>query len=264
MLLTVCRPRNFSFPTTLELQEHLDFRHHSDKAQQHTIMICRNCIQRATALGRRSILQNAPIRRSFSATKTPRQAAAAAAAPAAPSNDATSEEPPARSTCPPGTVLNGLNYFKGKTDPVALPDAEYPEWLWSCLNVLKKAGGDEDSGLGDEYCTSKPSFTLFPVICNGQTCTNTLYAPIVAKSKKQRRIAAKRQRTLESQLLAAGDLEALAPKIPLQHQSINLPGSTEGTVEDNVAALQKREELRKAMRKERKAKIKEANYLKSM
>lgn len=86
----------------------------------------------------------------------------------------------------------------------------------------------------------------------------------IAKSKKQRRIAAKRQRTLESQLLAAGDLEALAPKIPLQHQSINLPGSPDGSVEDNVAALQKREELRKAMRKERKAKIKEANYLKSM
>lgn len=97
-----------------------------------------------------------------------------------------------------------------------------------------------------------------------QACTDTSCAPIVAKSKKQRRLAAKRQRTLESQLLAAGDLEALAPKIPLQHQSINLPGSTEGTVEDNLVALQKREELRKAMRKERKAKIKEANYLKSM
>ncbi|KAJ4396922.1 hypothetical protein N0V93_001144 [Gnomoniopsis smithogilvyi] len=198
-------------------------------------MICRNCIQRATALGRRSIIQKAPIRRSFSTTLAPRQAAAAAAAPAV-SSDATSEKPPARSTCPPGTVLNGLNYFKGKTDPVALPDAEYPEWLWSCLDVQKKAGGDEESGAGDEF----------------------------SKSKKQRRIAAKRQRNLEAQLVASGDLEALAPKIPLQHQSINLPGSPDGTVDDNVAALKKREELRKAMRKERKAKIKESNYLKSM
>lgn len=33
---------------------------------------------------------------------------------------------------------------------------------------------------------------------------------------------------------------------------------------DAILAVEKREELRKAMRKERKAKIKEDNYLKSM
>lgn len=91
-----------------------------------------------------------------------------------------------------------------------------------------------------------------------------LLIPPAAKSKKQRRIAAKRQRTIEAKLIASGDLEALAPKIPLQHQSINLPGSPDGTLEENVEAIKKREELRKAMRKERKAKIKETNYLKSM
>ncbi|CAN8099454.1 unnamed protein product [Discula destructiva] len=196
-------------------------------------MICRNCIQRATVLGRRSLIHKAPATRAFSTTLAPRQAAAAAAAAPA---DATSEDAPARSSCPPGTVLNGLNYFKGKTDPVALPDNEYPEWLWSCLDVQKRAGGDGDSGAGDEF----------------------------SKSKKQRRIAAKRQRTLEAKLIASGNLEALAPKIPLQHQSINLPGSPDGTLEENVEAIMKREELRKAMRKERKAKIKESNYLKSM
>lgn len=87
---------------------------------------------------------------------------------------------------------------------------------------------------------------------------------LLAKSKKQRRLAAKRQKALEAKLLAEGNLEALAPKIPLQHQSMNLPGEENGTVLDNIAAADKREELRKAMRKERKAKIKEANYLKSM
>ena len=35
-------------------------------------------------------------------------------------------------------------------------------------------------------------------------------------------------------------------------------------MEDNVAAAEKRDELKKAMRKERKAKIKESNFLKSM
>lgn len=58
-----------------------------------------------------------------------------------------------RSTCTPGTVLNGLNYFKGKTDPVALRDDEYPEWLWSCLDTQKKTSSDSDADMGDEFCT---------------------------------------------------------------------------------------------------------------
>lgn len=65
-------------------------------------------------------------------------------------------------------------------------------------------------------------------------------------------------------MLATGNIEMLAPKIPLQQQSINLPGSLEDGLEGAVQAIDKREELRRAMRKERKAKIKEANYLKSM
>lgn len=69
---------------------------------------------------------------------------------------------------------------------------------------------------------------------------------------------------MEAQALASGNLDALAPKIPLQHQSVNITGDENSTVEHNIEAAQKREELKKAMRKERKAKIKEANYLKSM
>lgn len=86
----------------------------------------------------------------------------------------------------------------------------------------------------------------------------------LAKSKKQRRLAAKRQRLLEEKILKSGDLSALAPKIPLSQQSINLPAKEDGDVKDALEASAKREELRKAMRKERKAKIKETNYLKSM
>ncbi|GFP58051.1 hypothetical protein ACSS6W_007025 [Trichoderma asperelloides] len=141
----------------------------------------------------------------------------------------------ARSSCPEGTVLNGLNYIKGGQDPVAKKDEDYPEWLWSCLDVMKKADAADDN-LGDEF----------------------------SKSKKQRKLAAKRQKALEAKLLAEGNLEALAPKVPLQQQSVNLPGEQNGSVLDNLAAAEKREELRKAMRKERRAKIKESNYLKSM
>lgn len=57
----------------------------------------------------------------------------------------------ARSICPEGTILKGLNYQKGGQDPVAKKDEDYPEWLWSCLDVMKKAEtADEDAG--DEFC----------------------------------------------------------------------------------------------------------------
>lgn len=69
---------------------------------------------------------------------------------------------------------------------------------------------------------------------------------------------------LEAQLLASGDTEALEPKIPLQQQTIDLPANQEGTVRGALEAVEKREELQKAMRKERRAKIKERNFLKGM
>ncbi|KAI1279105.1 mitochondrial ribosomal protein L37-domain-containing protein [Xylaria sp. FL0933] len=215
-------------------------------------MICRRCLQRASALSTRtpraptsaiaSIGWSLPIRsRHISSTATRQYAEAAAAA------TATTPDPPlstpladsgaeSRSSCPEGTVLTGLNYFKNKSDPVALADDAYPEWLWGCLEVQKKADEGEADDAGDEF----------------------------SKSKKQRRLAAKRQRALEARLLAEGNLEALAPKIPLQHQTINLPANESGTIEGAIAAVDAREELRRAMRRERKAKIKESNYLKSM
>ncbi|KAI1176894.1 putative NADH-ubiquinone oxidoreductase 12 kDa subunit, mitochondrial [Nemania sp. FL0916] len=140
------------------------------------------------------------------------------------------------SSCPPGTPLAGLNYFKNQNDPVALPDNEYPEWLWRCLDGNNKAEEGPADDAGDEF----------------------------SKSKRQRQLAAKRQRAMEARMLAAGNLEALAPKIPLQQQTINMPRNEDGTPEGSIAAQAAREELRKAMRRERKAKIKESNYLKSM
>ncbi|KFX97405.1 hypothetical protein O988_04880 [Pseudogymnoascus sp. VKM F-3808] len=139
------------------------------------------------------------------------------------------------SAAPAGTVLKGLNYLKGRDDPVALAEEEYPEWLWKCLEVDKKGkAGDELEG--DEF----------------------------SKSKKTRRLVAKRQRKLEARLIASGDTEALLPKVPLQQQTIDLPSNEQGSVEGAVDAVAKRHELTKAMRSERRAKIKETNFLKGM
>ncbi|KAK0703730.1 mitochondrial ribosomal protein L37-domain-containing protein [Lasiosphaeria miniovina] len=159
---------------------------------------------------------------------TSEEAAAAAATAAA--------EKPALSSCKAGTKLAGLNYLKGRNDPEALEDHEYPAWLWNCLEVQKKAATDEDADALDEF----------------------------SKSRKVRRLAAKRQRTLEAKILASGDMEALAPKIPLVKQTINLLVGEGQGLPDALQAAEKREELRVAMRKDRKSKIKESNYLKTM
>ncbi|KAI0438102.1 mitochondrial ribosomal protein L37-domain-containing protein [Xylaria telfairii] len=214
-------------------------------------MICRRCLQRASALRTPRAGPSSwglPIRsgsiRPISSTATRLSAAEATATtpppplstPLADGEGATGAAAESLSSCPEGTILTGLNYFKNKTDPLALADSAYPEWLWKCLEVQQKADEGEADDAGDEF----------------------------SKSKKQRRIAAKRQRALEAKLLASGNIEALAPKIPLQHQTINLPANESGTTEGAVAAHDAREELRRSMRRERKAKIKESNYLKSM
>ncbi|KAF2210831.1 hypothetical protein CERZMDRAFT_44371 [Cercospora zeae-maydis SCOH1-5] len=135
------------------------------------------------------------------------------------------------SSVPAGTVLKGLNFMKNKKDPVALEDHEYPAWLWTALHDSRDtAGGQPKDADGDLF----------------------------SKSKKQRRIAAKALR--KQQLL---DPEALAPKVPLYEQSIDLPGG-DGTLEGNKQAYRAQEELTKAMRDKRRSKIKEDNFLREM
>jgi large subunit ribosomal protein L54 len=54
------------------------------------------------------------------------------------------------SSVPAGTPLKGLNFIKGKTDPVAMEDSEYPEWLWRILEDKKV---EEETGTdADIYC----------------------------------------------------------------------------------------------------------------
>jgi large subunit ribosomal protein L54 len=110
-------------------------------------MFCTRCL-RATA-ARRQL----PLLRNFSTSRTLRNPDPPLSTPVTEVGE-TPSIVTARSICPEGTVLKGLNYQKGGQDPVAKKDEEYPEWLWSCLDVMKKAeAADEDAG--DEFC--KPS-----------------------------------------------------------------------------------------------------------
>lgn len=152
-------------------------------------MICRTCLRRAAGFSARPITTATPplartATRAFTTTLGARNAApvadaAAASTPAekgspgAATPELTPLTPPGaeadgagkaapRSSCPAGTPLNGLNYFKGKSDPVALPDEAYPEWLWKCLEVQKKADATTDTDAGDEFCSFPLLFPLLP------------------------------------------------------------------------------------------------------
>ncbi|KAK4988072.1 hypothetical protein LTR50_004188 [Elasticomyces elasticus] len=143
----------------------------------------------------------------------------------------TKSEVTVRSTVPAGTVLKGLNFIKGKQDPVAMEDKEYPDWLWGILEHAGKSGEkDAKGGDGDLY----------------------------SKSKKQRRVAAKK---LRKQALLHP--ESLVPKIPLYEQSVDLPAG-DGSVIGAMQAGKVRAELTKAMRDKRRSVIKEDNFLRAM
>lgn len=80
-------------------------------------------------------------------------------------------------------------------------------------------------------------------------------------------MAAKALRKREAALAASG--ESLAPPVPLNEQSIDLPaGDSVGThdkaVQINIQAGEARHDVTRALRQKRRAKIKEMNFLKSM
>jgi hypothetical protein len=103
-----------------------------------------------------------------------------------------------------------------------------------------------------------PSFLPSPLSLSSPTTSLLTSPPLTAKSKKQRRVAAK---ALRKQQLS--NPEALAPKIPLHEQTIDLPAG-DGSLEGAIEAMEARDALIKSMRKNRRAKIKEANFLKAM
>lgn len=59
-------------------------------------------------------------------------------------------------------------------------------------------------------------------------------------------------------------MSALAPKIPITQQSVDLPANAEGSVQGALEAERVREDLTAALRKERRKGIKNSNFLKSM
>jgi large subunit ribosomal protein L54 len=139
-------------------------------------MICHRCLYRASALRiRPSFTHSLTTSAAAPSPSSPPATASTSAAqpfstPLSPAPNATSlgvhlrpkpKIPLPISIAPAGTALKGLNFLKGREDPVALPEEEYPEWLWHCLDAGKKGGDEGVESTGDEFCKSLLSILYF-------------------------------------------------------------------------------------------------------
>ncbi|MCJ1391066.1 hypothetical protein MMC18_003927 [Xylographa bjoerkii] len=181
------------------------------------------------------------------------------------SSTASSEFETVISSVPAGTPLKGLGYLKGKDPPLAKEVHEYPSWLWGLLDEGKEGKNEDGDDLGDTYCKSLPRpGHLMPFKKKaGREIPSFRKAWFSArifmtKSKKERRKAAR-----AALKAARANPESLVPKVPIEHQSIDLPAG-DGTIAGALAAVQAREEIRGALRIGRRKKIKEGNFLKAM
>ncbi|KAI9654914.1 MAG: hypothetical protein M1829_000729 [Trizodia sp. TS-e1964] len=161
-----------------------------------------------------------------------------------------------------GTPLVGLGFTKNNLDPIALEDHEYPAWLWECLG--KSDGGKTDGReeRGDLFCKTGLSFSHFlleQIAYQLPTYTVANVYLLEAKSKKQRQAAAKQLRKAE-----LANPASFEPKIPIEEQTVDLLFDEQGSTQATLAAQALRGDLTKAMRKKRRASIKEANFLKGM
>ncbi|TQS33030.1 hypothetical protein Golomagni_06641 [Golovinomyces magnicellulatus] len=122
-------------------------------------MLCTRCL-RATGAARRQLSSI----RTFSIATRLRSAEPTLSTPVTQPGEQPQESAKPRSICLEGTVLSGLNYNKGGQDPVAKKDEDYPQWLWSCLDVMKTGSDAADEDAGDEFCSyTLPSYGLASV-----------------------------------------------------------------------------------------------------
>lgn len=110
-------------------------------------MLCTRCLR--TTFVRRQL----PIARQFSASARFRSTEPQLSTPITEVGEEV-PTPAGRSICKEGTTLNGLNFTNGGKDPIAKKDEEYPDWLWSCLDVMKKSSDSAEDDAGDEFGTA--------------------------------------------------------------------------------------------------------------
>ncbi|KAI5299238.1 hypothetical protein KEM55_002412, partial [Ascosphaera atra] len=98
-------------------------------------MLCQRCrhllvrVPKTTSAPLISTLPRASLHNSFRTYATAAPEAATGGASTAPAL----KQLHGPSTVPAGTPLKGINYLANKPEIVALPDEEYPDWLWNLV-----------------------------------------------------------------------------------------------------------------------------------
>ncbi|KAK6543960.1 hypothetical protein TWF694_000679 [Orbilia ellipsospora] len=143
---------------------------------------------------------------------------------ARPGSDPSAAKPKIVSSVPAGTVLKGLHYNKRLTEPVALADDEYPEWLWKVLEDRR------------------------PRLSSATQMTSEDSADLYSKSKGRRKAAQKR--------IAAREAAGVADiSTPADHMTEDMPFETFEESQEAIKAA------KRASRERRRADIKERNFL---
>ncbi|KAK6517825.1 hypothetical protein TWF506_005002 [Arthrobotrys conoides] len=137
---------------------------------------------------------------------------------------ATTEKPKVVSITPAGTIMKGINFNKKLKDPIALPDEEYPAWLWTILEDRR------------------------PILSSAPQLSSEDAADLYSKSKGRRKLAQKR--IAAKQAAASGELVT-----PADYKTEDMPWET---FEESQAAISM---AKKASRERRRAGIKEKNFL---
>ncbi|RVD85800.1 mitochondrial 54S ribosomal protein mL54 [Arthrobotrys flagrans] len=137
---------------------------------------------------------------------------------------ATAEKPRVVSITPAGTVMKGINFNKKLKDPIALPDEEYPAWLWTILEDRR------------------------PILSSAPQLSSEDASDLYSKSKGRRKAAQKR---IAAKQAAASDVLVT----PSDYKTEDMPWQT---FEESQAAIS---EAKKASRERRRAAIKEKNFL---
>ncbi|KAJ5632897.1 Ribosomal protein L37mitochondrial [Penicillium lividum] len=158
------------------------------------------------------------------------------------------ERPP--SSCPVGTKMNGLNYFKNKPDIIAKEDSEYPDWLWDLLGDSSKSAKAEKGGVDPSSALTYHAFLCLPRLT---------FSSLEQEATQALREEARRSRWCPP------------PKIPAHHHAhditpapYNREGLPEVGITDATESADQRTEVIRSARQARRKAIKESNFLRGL
>ncbi|PKI84291.1 hypothetical protein MVES1_001735 [Malassezia vespertilionis] len=150
------------------------------------------------------------------------------------------------SAAPAGTVFKGLSIYKNQPDPVALPDSEYPPWLWELL---------EDPAV-------KPTKTLMVGDIDTTGLSKGEARAALKRSAKVARAHVRRQQEKEAKEAAKLLSMSAAQKAAVAARAA-AKAAEDARPKTAVEVAGQEKDARRALRKKNRAAIKANNFVRS-